>query len=65
MGKTITAGFISDTINGIGINSSIKMQQRQSEQRHKPKRSLCGNALYRQFKGYGKGKCKLFQRCGA
>ena len=24
MGKTITAGFISDTINGIGINSSIK-----------------------------------------
>ena len=26
---------------------------------------LCGNALYRQFKRYGKGKCKLFQRCGA
>lgn len=24
MGKTITAGFIGDTINGIGINSSIK-----------------------------------------
>lgn len=32
---------------------------------YKPKRSLCGNALYRQFKGYGKGKCKLFRRCGA
>ena len=42
-----------------------QMQQRQSEQQHKPKRSLCGNALYRQFKGYGKGKCKLFRRCGA
>ena len=24
MGKTITAGFIADTINGIGVNSSIK-----------------------------------------
>ena len=26
---------------------------------------LCGNALYGQFKRYGKGKCKLFRRCGA
>ena len=24
MRKTITAGFIGDTINGIGVNSSIK-----------------------------------------
>lgn len=58
-------GNVWEWLAGLRDKFKYQMQQRQSEQQHKPKRSLCGNALYRQFKGYGKGKCKLFRRCGA
>ena len=63
MGKTITAGFISDTINGIGINSSIKCNN--DNLNNNTSRSVAYVVMHYTGKGYGKGKCKLFRRCGA